>query len=91
MAQQFYGVRHTDRFGYELPEVVSAIQKAIRRGKEKEAMFWALEMCPHYEGYLWRRLIDPGMANADPSIKLGGAALAGTVDDELAEILKDFK
>jgi hypothetical protein len=54
--------------GYVLGEVISAIQKEIRRGKEREAFFWAMELCPRYEKYLWRRLIiiaheDIGPAN----------------------------
>lgn len=43
--------------GYRLDEVVSALQKSIRRGQEEKAAFWAYEM---FEGgyikYLWRRL-----------------------------------
>jgi len=58
----------TDKNGYELSEVISALQKEIRLGNEEEAMFWALEMVPKYEAYLWRRLIiitneDIGIAN----------------------------
>lgn len=43
--------------GYLLGEVISALQKEIRRGKEEEAMFWAHELIPHYEAYFWRRMI----------------------------------
>ncbi|MBE0427252.1 MAG: hypothetical protein IBX72_11495 [Nitrospirae bacterium] len=43
--------------GYALNEVVSALQKSIRRGKEEDALFWAIEMCPKYEEYLWKRLL----------------------------------
>ena len=42
--------------GYVLGEVISALQKEIRRGNEAEAMYWALELVPRYEAYLWRRL-----------------------------------
>jgi replication-associated recombination protein RarA len=61
----------SETHGYVMFEVVSALQKTIRRGEEKESMYWALEMCPHYEKYLWRRLIvianeDVGLA--DPHI-----------------------
>lgn len=52
--------------GYELGEVVSALQKDIRRGNEQGAMYWALEMIPRYEAYLWRRLIV--IANEDVGI-----------------------
>ena len=43
--------------GYPLDEVVSALQKCIRRGKEELAMFFAIEMVASgYVDYLWRRL-----------------------------------
>jgi replication-associated recombination protein RarA len=56
--------------GYRLSEVISALQKEIRRGNEREAMFWALELIPRYERYLWRRLLvivneDIGIANLE--------------------------
>jgi replication-associated recombination protein RarA len=41
---------------YKLDEVSSSLQKSLRRGMEKDAMYWALEMCPKYERYLWKRL-----------------------------------
>lgn len=42
---------------YNLDEVVSALQKSIRRGMEKESMFWATELTKSgYSQYLWRRL-----------------------------------
>lgn len=54
--------------GYPLGDAISALQKEIRRGDEYEAMYWALELVPHYEVYLWKRLIvianeDVGIAN----------------------------
>lgn len=43
--------------GYKLDEVVSALQKSIRRGNEKRAVYWAYEMFESgYIKYLWRRL-----------------------------------
>lgn len=53
---------------YALLEVISALQKEIRRGNEYEAMYWALELVPEFEQYLWRRLVvianeDIGIAN----------------------------
>ncbi len=30
--------------GYDFFEVASAFQKSIRRGMEKEAMYWAIEL-----------------------------------------------
>lgn len=40
--------------GYLLDEVRSAIQKALRRGQEEEAAYWAMEMI---EGKFWRYLL----------------------------------
>lgn len=43
--------------GYKLDEVVSALQKSIRRGQEQRAVYWAYEMFESgYIKYLWRRL-----------------------------------
>jgi replication-associated recombination protein RarA len=41
--------------GYQMDEVVSSLQKSIRRGLEYEAGFWALELID--SGY-WRYLMD---------------------------------
>jgi replication-associated recombination protein RarA len=41
---------------YLLLEVISALQKEIRRGNERNALYWAFELIPKYEAYLWRRL-----------------------------------
>jgi len=47
----------TTRGNYHLDEVCSTLQKALRRGLEEEAMYWALEMAESgYGAYLWRRL-----------------------------------
>lgn len=56
--------------GYRLDEVASALQKCIRRGLEREAIYWALEMYSRYPKYVWRRLAvivveDIGGANPD--------------------------
>lgn len=60
----------TEHGNFDLFEVISAVQKCIRRGKEKEAMFWALELVPRYHKYLLQRLCiianeDIGMADRD--------------------------
>lgn len=54
--------------GYVEGEVISALQKEIRRGHEESALFWALELCPQFENHLWKRLVvivneDIGLAN----------------------------
>jgi len=53
---------------YDLGEVISALQKEIRRGEEQAALYWAAQLCPEYERYLWKRLLviineDIGIAN----------------------------
>ena len=47
----------TEHHHYDLGEVVSALQKEIRRGNEMEAMFWADECCPKFAKAMWKRLI----------------------------------
>lgn len=43
--------------GYRMDEVVSALQKAIRRGEEQQALYWSREMLlSNYHGWLWKRL-----------------------------------
>lgn len=60
------GYQRLTQNSYDLGEVVSAVQKAIRRGEEQEAMYWAIEMVPQFEAYLWRRLVV--IANEDIGI-----------------------
>jgi replication-associated recombination protein RarA len=43
--------------GYMLYQVVSAMQKAIRRGDVKMAGYWACEMWSNFYAYAWRRLL----------------------------------
>jgi replication-associated recombination protein RarA len=55
--------------GYRMDEVVSSLQKSVRRRDEREALFWASELdLAGYPGYLWRRLLimaseDVGLAD----------------------------
>lgn len=43
---------------YKLDEVVSALQKEIRRGFHERAFYWAVTMVNNgYEDYMWRRLM----------------------------------
>ena len=58
---------------YNLDEVISAIQKEIRRGNEYHAVYWALELESFNNKTLWNRLKviateDVGLAN--PTIPL---------------------
>ena len=65
VAAQFHLKTQKD---YDFFEVTSALQKTIRRGREREALYWAMELLPGFEFYLWRRLKiitneDIGIAN----------------------------
>ena len=63
----------TTRNGYAGDEMVAMLQKAIRRGKEEDALHAAYEMyitSPQFEKKLWRRLLcisveDIGFGNPD--------------------------
>lgn len=74
--------------GYELPEVVSALQKAIRRGEVEDALYWAGEMFRSgYDNYVWSRL------KVILSEDVGPGAPPGMVADvrALYENYKDLK
>ncbi len=70
--------RITTRNGLAGDEVISALQKSIRRGYEKEACEFAYEMyitSPQFEEKLWRRLLaisveDIGMGNPEAAIMI---------------------
>lgn len=57
MAQKGSDYHLTTEGGYDLYECASALQKSIRRGLERDAMFWAAEMETRYADYLWFRLV----------------------------------
>ena len=45
------------RGGFAMDEVASALQKTIRRGQERQAIFWATELDLYgYGNYAWKRL-----------------------------------
>jgi replication-associated recombination protein RarA len=61
--------------GYDMKEVVSALQKECRRGNTRDALYWAYCLLPNYEDYLWRRLMviameDVGMGDPDALVRL---------------------
>jgi len=63
----------TTKNGYDLWELISALQKDIRRGNEKQAVFWALELESINPVTLWNRLTliaseDIGPANSQMSV-----------------------
>jgi replication-associated recombination protein RarA len=57
--------------GHNFGEAASALQKELRRGKEEEALYWAVQLdLGGYPHYVWRRLKvtceeDVGVANPD--------------------------
>ncbi len=60
----------TTKNGYDAFEVMSALQKMIRRGKEAEALFWAQELEAFNPAMLWKRLMvmsteDVGVADTN--------------------------
>ena len=58
--------------GYQLSEVVSAMQKAIRRGDARVAGYFAIEMFESgFDQYCWRRLL---------TVSFGTLDFAGTTD-----------
>lgn len=82
------GYRRLTQNSYELSDVISALQKDIRRGNEENAMYWALEMIPQYEFYLWRRLVviaNEDVGIAEPTIFVTIAVLR----DQFFEFRKD--
>jgi replication-associated recombination protein RarA len=61
--------------GYDFFEVASAFQKSIRRGLEKEAMFWAVELYESgYQKYAWKRMVI--MASEDVGLGTPGCITA---------------
>jgi len=83
----YYQIRTAN--GYDFFGASSAFQKAIRRGDEDEAMFWAVEL--HNSGYvkyLWKRMIiitseDVGLG--DPDVVTRIMALKASYDYLLKE------
>jgi hypothetical protein len=64
--------------GHPLDEVVSALQKAIRRGRAQEALYWGHEMYKTFPAYFWRRMIVIASEDctADPMIPVAIGQLA---------------
>jgi len=72
--------------GYDIREVKSALQKAIRRGQEEESMFWAREMGESGLMWsLWNRLkviAVEDVAGMEPMIFVAQASFASTKSSE---------
>lgn len=62
--------------GYQADEVISALQKDVRRGNIDQAVFWSFELClsgKEFQNKLWERLVtiaveDIGLANPMASV-----------------------
>ena len=68
--------------GHSLPEVVSALQKCIRRGLVDDALYWAVDMyLTGYDEYCWKRLkviASEDVGPAEPHLPATIAALYAT-------------
>lgn len=78
--QKSRGFELRTKNGYRLDEVVSSLQKNIRRGQEERALYWAYEMIHGgYIGYFWRRISvicveDVGLANPEAVVLVNNLA-----------------
>jgi replication-associated recombination protein RarA len=72
--------------GHRCDEVASALQKSIRRGLEREALYWASELdLAGYPDYLWRRLrviASEDVGLAAPEVALQVRALSENFADQ---------
>jgi replication-associated recombination protein RarA len=77
--------------GYEFDEVTSSLQKSIRRGKERDAIFWAAILFKSgFSGYLKRRL--PIIINEDVGVANPQAlVIAGIMSIEAKAKMRDPK
>jgi len=77
--------------GYEFLEVVSTLQKTIRRGLIEDSFYWALELSEGgYHPYLWNRLkviANEDIGIADPLAII----LIHTLAEEYHDFIKDKK
>jgi len=73
--------------GYPLDEVVSALQKAVRRSHVDEAMWWAVELnVSGMGGYCWRRLMV--IANEDIGMAAPEALVLVNALYQMSDVLK---
>jgi MgsA AAA+ ATPase C terminal len=69
MANRF--AEQTTPGGHRCDELASALQKAVRRGEEREALYWASELdLAGFANYAWKRLLvisseDVGLASTE--------------------------
>jgi replication-associated recombination protein RarA len=75
--------------GYNFHECLSAMQKCIRRGKEEQALFWALELESFNPKALWNRLRI--IASEDVGISNNSMAILINALNRSYEAKKDLK
>jgi len=68
---------------HTVDEVASALQKSIRRGKEQDAFYWAQELCPKYEDYLWKRISTIAYEDI-------GALVPGNIPSAISRMRDDY-
>lgn len=65
--------------GYAMDEAVSALQKAIRRARPLEAIYWGHELWEKYPAYFWRRMMiivsEDCAATPDAAVTVGQLAM----------------
>lgn len=77
---KYHGFELKTANGYKLDEVVSALQKSIRRSQEERSLFWMSELIHGgYIAYFWRRMSvivveDVGFANLEAVILINALA-----------------
>lgn len=90
MAKQMYDLwsKITTRNGYAGDEVISSLQKSIRRGLEEQACMFAYEMyvsSPELEEKMWRRLLTISVEDIGM-----GDPMAAVMVNNLFEMRKNF-
>jgi hypothetical protein len=77
------------KLGYPLDEAISTLQKCVRRGREREAMYWTCELIQSgYVRYFWRRLMI--IASEECSADLDLCCRVGQLAQNAALTSKDF-
>lgn len=81
--------------GYSLFIAASALQKAIRRNEEEDALFWALELHDsNFVTYLWRRMryvVSEDIGLAEPNLPANFNALYDSFMWHRDNVLKNGK
>lgn len=92
--EKYRGFELRTKNGYKLDEIVSALQKEIRRGNELMASYWAFEMNDSgYWRYCFRRLQvisgeDVGLANPEAMILVSGTYSSLLAQDKVRKIIQ---